>query len=118
MTLFVLMCRTPPLSTRTATLLPSTTRFRSGQAALRWELRQYFQALMPPEVETECAAGETGGRASREAVRKMGRDGWLGLGWPTEWGGQGRTDVEQLIFFNEAWRSGADRKSTRLNSSH
>src|SRR3546814_20064470 len=81
--------------------------YTAEQEALRRELRQYFQALMTPEVETECAAGETGGPASLEAVRKMGRDGWLGLGWPTEWGGQGRTDVEQLIFFNEAWRSGA-----------
>ena len=29
----------------------------------------------------------------------MGRDGWLGVGWPKEVGGGGRTPVEQLIFF-------------------
>ncbi|HEY9556490.1 MAG TPA: acyl-CoA dehydrogenase family protein [Acidimicrobiales bacterium] len=90
--------------------------YTAEQEALRRELRQYFQALMTPEVETECAAGETGGPASLEAVRKMGRDGWLGLGWPTEWGGQGRTDVEQLIFFNEAWRSGAPIPFLTINT--
>src|SRR3546814_13311695 len=79
--------------------------YTAEQEALRRELRQYFQALMTPEVETECAAGETGGPASLEAVRKMGRDGWLGLGGRTEWGGQGGTDVARRIFFNEAGRS-------------
>src|SRR3546814_16570977 len=81
--------------------------YTAEQEALRRELRQYFQALMTPEVETECAAGETGGPASLEAVRKIGRDGRLGLGWPTEWGGPGRPDLAQLHFFNEAWRPGA-----------
>src|SRR3546814_6133485 len=90
--------------------------YTAEQEALRRELRQYFQTLMTPEVETECAAGETGGPASLEAVRKMGRDGWLGLGWPTEWGGQGRTDVEQLIFFNEAWRPGAPIPFLTINT--
>ncbi len=28
----------------------------------------------------------------------MGRDGWLGIGWPKEYGGQGRGHVEQFIF--------------------
>ena len=26
----------------------------------------------------------------RTLVRQMGKDGWLGIGWPTEFGGQGR----------------------------
>ena len=78
------------------------------QEALRKELRAYFADLMTPEVEAEVAAGETGGPACLEAVRKMGRDGWLGVGWPTEYGGRGfGTDVEQFIFMNESWRAGA-----------
>jgi alkylation response protein AidB-like acyl-CoA dehydrogenase len=86
------------------------------QEALRRELRSYFSALMTPEVEAECADGETGGPASLEAVRQMGRDGWLGIGWPTEYGGQGRTDVEQFIFFNEAWRAGAPIPFLSINT--
>src|SRR5262249_39465952 len=60
------------------------------QEALRAELRTYFAELMTPEVEAEVARGDTGGPHCLEAVRKMGRDGWLGIGWPTEYGGQGR----------------------------
>src|SRR3546814_12861183 len=70
--------------------------YTAEQEALRRELRQYFQALMTPEVENECAAGATGGPASLEAGRQMGRDGWPGRGWPPEGGGQGRTDVEPV----------------------
>jgi 3-oxocholest-4-en-26-oyl-CoA dehydrogenase alpha subunit len=86
------------------------------QEALQRELRAYFVDLMTPEVEAECAQGDTGGPACLEAVRKMGRDGWLGIGWPTEYGGQGRTDVEQFIFFNEAWRAGAPIPFLSINT--
>jgi alkylation response protein AidB-like acyl-CoA dehydrogenase len=90
--------------------------YTAEQEALRQELRAYFRALMTPEVEAECANGDTGGPASLEAVRQMGRDGWLGIGWPTEYGGQGRTDVEQFIFFNEAWRAGAPIPFLSINT--
>jgi alkylation response protein AidB-like acyl-CoA dehydrogenase len=90
--------------------------YTAEQEALRQELRRYFADLMTPEVEAECAEGETGGPACLEAVPKMGRDGWLGIGWPTEYGGQGRTDVEQFIFFNEAWRAGAPIPFLSINT--
>jgi len=86
------------------------------QQSLRHELRRYFGSLMTPEVEAECALGETGGPACLDAVRKMGRDGWLGIGWPPDYGGQGRTDVEQFIFFNEAWRAGAPIPFLTINT--
>ncbi len=35
----------------------------------------------------------------------MGADGWMGVGWPTEYGGRGLGEVEQQIFVNEAARS-------------
>jgi alkylation response protein AidB-like acyl-CoA dehydrogenase len=90
--------------------------YTAEQEALRRELRSYFADLMTPEVSEECARGETGGPACLEAVRRMGRDGWLGIGWPTEYGGQGRTDVEQFIFFNEAWRAGAPIPFLSINT--
>jgi alkylation response protein AidB-like acyl-CoA dehydrogenase len=46
----------------------------------------------------------------------MGRDGWLGIGWPTEHGGQGRSEVEQLVFFDEAWRAGAPIPFLSINT--
>jgi alkylation response protein AidB-like acyl-CoA dehydrogenase len=86
------------------------------QEELRREIRAYFADLMTPEVEAEVAQGETGGPACLEAVRKMGRDGWLALGWPVEYGGRGATDVEQFIFFNESWRVSAPIPFLTINT--
>ena len=57
------------------------------------------------------ARGHGVGAAMRKVVRQMGADGWLGIGWPREYGGQGRTEIEQFIFFDESMRArcaGAD----------
>ncbi|MGI8936720.1 MAG: acyl-CoA dehydrogenase family protein [Iamia sp.] len=77
------------------------------QTALQKELRAYFAEIMTPEVTAAAVAGETGHPACLAAVRKMGADGWLGVGWPAEFGGRGFGPVEQFIFMNESWRSGA-----------
>jgi alkylation response protein AidB-like acyl-CoA dehydrogenase len=37
----------------------------------------------------------------------MGTDGWLGIGWPAEFGGQGRGADAQFAFFDESFRAGA-----------
>jgi alkylation response protein AidB-like acyl-CoA dehydrogenase len=47
---------------------------------------------------------ERHGELYRDVVKRMGRDGWLGVGWPTEYGGRGFGAVEQTIFVNEASR--------------
>ena len=86
------------------------------QEELKRELRAYFAELMTPEVLAEVAVGDTGGPACLAAVRKMGADGWLGLGWPKEYGGQGRGDLEQFIFTDEAWRSGAPLPFLTINT--
>jgi alkylation response protein AidB-like acyl-CoA dehydrogenase len=36
-----------------------------------------------------------------EFSKLMGRDGWLGVGWPTAFGGQGRSATEQIAFITE-----------------
>jgi len=86
------------------------------QEALRREVRDYFADLMTPEVQAEVASGESGGPACLAAVRKMGRDGWLGIGWPKEYGGQARGDLEQFIFTNEAWRAGVPLPFLTINT--
>ena len=74
------------------------------QRALRDELRTYFAGLLSP-AEREAMLTERFGRIYRDVVRRMGRDGWLGLGWPQEYGGRGLGQVEQQIFVNEAVRA-------------
>jgi alkylation response protein AidB-like acyl-CoA dehydrogenase len=80
--------------------------FSREQSALRDEIRGYFRDIVTPEYEAEIAVTEGGGPEYMKALRKMGADGWLGVGWPKEYGGQGRTPIEQFIFFDEAWRAG------------
>lgn len=90
--------------------------YTDEQEALRTELRAYFAELMAPAVVEECADGETGGPASLAAVRKMGADGWLGVGWPVEFGGRGATPLEQFIFINESWRANAPTPFLTINT--
>ncbi|MBO0854804.1 MAG: acyl-CoA dehydrogenase family protein, partial [Nocardia sp.] len=74
------------------------------QHKLRDELREYFAHLVTPEEEAEMAHNRHGD-AYRAVVKRMGSDGWLGVGWPKEYGGQGFGPVEQQIFYNEASRA-------------
>jgi len=76
------------------------------QKALRATLRDYFNVLMTPSLRASLR-GMEGGTSYRETIRQIGKDGWLGLGWPREFGGGGRTMVEQLIFLEEQRRAGA-----------
>jgi len=76
----------------------------AGQLALRDELRDYFTGLISP-AERAAMLTDRHGAVYREVVRRMGRDGWLGVGWPAEYGGRGLGQVEQQIFAKEAARA-------------
>ena len=82
--------------------------FTPEQDALRKELREYFAELMTPELKAECNRdmGEGGGPLWSEALKKMGQDGWIGVGWPKELGGRGLSPIEQFIFVEEIMRAG------------
>ncbi|MGJ3508582.1 acyl-CoA dehydrogenase family protein [Enemella sp. A6] len=75
------------------------------QQQLREEVAGYFDRLMTPERKAGLAfdGGEfADGDVYLEVIRTLGADGWLGMGWPEEFGGQGRSMVEQLIFSDAA----------------
>jgi 3-oxo-4-pregnene-20-carboxyl-CoA dehydrogenase beta subunit len=74
------------------------------QRALRAELRGYFAGLITPAERAELQT-ERHGAVYRDVVRRMGRAGWLGVGWPVRWGGRGFGQVEQQIFADEAARA-------------
>jgi hypothetical protein len=85
------------------------------QKGLLQELRQYFGKLMTPE-RIDSFKGMEGGPAYREIIKEMGAEGWLGVGWPKEYGGGGLTPVEQLIFFEEVRRAHAPLPFVTLNT--
>ncbi|KSZ56850.1 acyl-CoA dehydrogenase [Rhodococcus pyridinivorans KG-16] len=85
------------------------------QRALQAELRRYFGNLVSPE-EAAIMRTERHGPTYREVVRRMGKDGWLGVGWPVEFGGRGFGDVEQQIFANEAVRADVPLPSVTLQT--
>ncbi|MFC9766845.1 acyl-CoA dehydrogenase family protein [Rhodococcus jostii] len=74
------------------------------QRELQAELRRYFSGLISP-AEAEVMRTERHGSTYREVIRRMGKDGWLGVGWPVEFGGRGFGEIEQQIFVNEATRA-------------
>ena len=67
-------------------------------------------------VRAELGQPGEGSPRFRAVVRRMGADGWLGIGWPKEYGGQGRSAVEQFIFFDEVQRAGAPFPFVTLNT--
>jgi alkylation response protein AidB-like acyl-CoA dehydrogenase len=91
----------------------------SQQVALREELKDYFADLVTPEIRAGLASA-TGefGEASvyKDVIRRIGKDGWLGIGWPKEYGGQDRSMIEQLIFTDVAAVAGVPIPYLTLNT--
>ena len=90
--------------------------YTDEQEGLRKELRAYYERLLTPEVEAALSKSHGVGPALRKVVRQMGEDGWLGIGWPKEWGGQGRSAIEQFVFFDESMRAGAPVPMLTINT--
>ncbi len=90
--------------------------YTPAQHELRDRLRSYFTTLLPPDVKDAIAEEGLKGATTKEIRQKMGADGWLGIGWPTEYGGQGRSVLEQFVFFDEATRAGAPVPMIALNT--
>ncbi len=86
------------------------------QRELRAELRRYYEDLLSDEVRAGLVEDGDGGDAWRDVVRQIGKDGWLGIGWPTEFGGQGRPATDQFIFFDETRRAGAPFPFVTVNT--
>ncbi len=90
--------------------------YTDEQQALRTQLRQYYADLLSPAVEARLAESHGIGPHMRQVVKQMAADGWLGIGWPVEYGGQGRSAIEQFIFFDESMRAGAPVPMLTINT--
>jgi 3-oxocholest-4-en-26-oyl-CoA dehydrogenase alpha subunit len=77
------------------------------QLAFLAELRAYLDGLEPELIEATRAENIADPMQPREHgrrfLRRLGADGWLGVSWPREYGGQGRTPIEQWLFAEELY---------------
>jgi alkylation response protein AidB-like acyl-CoA dehydrogenase len=76
-----------------------------AQQQLQREVIAYLQKHITPELEAELLAQQEGGGPDTHPhysrfMRQLGRDGWLGLAWPKQYGGQERDAIDQYIFFD------------------
>jgi alkylation response protein AidB-like acyl-CoA dehydrogenase len=85
--------------------------FTEEQRSLQHQLREYFENLV---TEVEGSAQDE--PSYTRYIRQMGQDGWLGLGWPLEYGGQARGPIEQMIFVEESHWAGVPLPLLTLNS--
>jgi alkylation response protein AidB-like acyl-CoA dehydrogenase len=90
--------------------------YTPDQLALRKQLREYFAELVTPELRVALGNRGENSELFRPLVRKLGEAGWLGIGWPTEYGGQGRSAVEQYLMFDEVQRAGVPFPFVTVNT--
>ncbi len=76
----------------------------AAQRELKLTLRHYFSDVVGESGRREMMR-DRHGAAYEKQIRQLGEDGWMGVGWPTEYGGKGLGELEQTIFANEAQRA-------------
>lgn len=83
--------------------------FTPEQKALQLEVREYMANLMTDTMREEMKNPEYfegGGPEFRRLMKQMGKDGWISLSWPKEYGGREASPIEQYIFTEEVMKAG------------
>lgn len=83
---------------------------------LRRELRDYFDEVIDDEARRDLVVQTEGGPTFDRIYQQMGKDGWLGLGWPEEYGGRGADPEALYVFYDEAIRAGAPLSLVTINT--
>ncbi|MCX6395966.1 MAG: acyl-CoA dehydrogenase [Propionibacteriales bacterium] len=86
-----------------------------SQRAFKDEVRSYFSTLVSDEDKLDMMENRHGDAYHRN-IKQMGNDGWMGVGWPVEYGGKGLGEIEQQIFANEAARGDIHLPSVTLQT--
>ncbi len=69
--------------------------------------RDRVRAFLDDNWGHSSDGGEEGSDRGREFEKTLAEHGWLTMAWPTEYGGQGASHVEQMIYKEEAALHGA-----------
>ncbi|MEO9223343.1 MAG: acyl-CoA dehydrogenase family protein, partial [Mycobacteriaceae bacterium] len=84
--------------------------------ALRAELRAYFAETITDSDRRDLVDQTEGGPTFNRVLQQMGKDGWLGLGWPHEYGGRGEDPEALYVFYDEVIRANAPLSLVTLNT--
>ena len=83
------------------------------------ELRGYLDGLDPELIDSTRAENTEDPMQPREHgrrfLRRLGADGWLGVSWPQEYGGQGLTPIEHWMFAEELYNRRLPNGNLTLN---
>ena len=80
--------------------------FTAEQEMFRQEVREFLEEEIKRGTFTPgCDAWIQG--FSPEFTKKVAARGWIGLTWPREFGGQGRSNIDRFILTEEMLRYGA-----------
>ncbi|GBU15223.1 acyl-CoA dehydrogenase [Polaromonas sp.] len=84
--------------------------FTPEEQAFREEIRTWVQANLPADISHKV---HNALRQTREDMQRwakiLGKKGWLGHGWPKEFGGPGWNAIQKHLFEEECARAGAPR---------
>src|SRR5882672_7770598 len=92
--------------------------YTPAQQAWRDEVRRFFRQTVTPELVAEMreAGNEGDGPLARKFHEKLFAKGWWGIGWPKEFGGLGKSAVEQYIYVEEMAAAGAPAMRLAITS--
>jgi alkylation response protein AidB-like acyl-CoA dehydrogenase len=84
--------------------------FTPQELAFRDEVRDWVRTHLPQHVAAKVHTGHALTREDQQSWAKiLGKKGWLGYGWPTQFGGPGWNAIEKHLFEEECAMAGAPR---------
>ncbi len=75
-------------------------RFSEAEERFRQDVREFLDKELPPGWPDKFDEKQRN-EISKQFRKKLVAKGWLTLAWPKEYGGQGRTVTEQLVYTEE-----------------
>ena len=84
--------------------------FTPEELKFRDEIRTWVKANLPADIAAKVHHAQRLSRGDMQRWAKiLGRQGWLGYGWPKQFGGPGWTAVQKHLFEEECAMAGAPR---------
>jgi alkylation response protein AidB-like acyl-CoA dehydrogenase len=92
--------------------------YTPAQRAWRDEVRAFIRTAVTPALVAEMreAGNEGDGPLARAFHRELFAKGWWGVGWPKEFGGLGKSAIDQFIFVEEMEAAGAPAMRLTITS--